>query len=117
MRRRFNCGRYWERARSGELVENLTRNGHPAPEQSHQPHCTRSQNVTYYDRNGEEVARVHQYLRPDGRVGGSGRPDPKRIFENGVLYRLDEAYVPRTFADWLRYNISKAQAKLCAWLR
>ena len=37
---------------------------------------------------GSEVARVHQYLRKDGTLGASGRPDPKMIIEKGVAYRL-----------------------------
>jgi hypothetical protein len=117
MRRRFNCGRYWARLRRGELTATITEQRHPAPEHSGQPHCTQSQGVTYFDKRGNEIARVHQYLRPDGRLGGGGKPDPKRIFENGVLYRLDDAYIPRTFVERLKYVISKAHAKLCAKMR
>jgi hypothetical protein len=29
---------------------------------------------------------VHFYLRPDGTIGGSGQPDPKWLFEDGVVY-------------------------------
>ena len=36
-----------------------------------------SQTVDYLSLDGQLVARVHQYQRPDGSVGGSGRPDPK----------------------------------------
>lgn len=36
-----------------------------------------SQTVEYFTKNGQRVARVHQYLRPDGTIGGKGRPDPK----------------------------------------
>jgi hypothetical protein len=42
--------------------------------------------VAYIDQNGREVALVHQYVRSDGSLGASGMPDPKRLFENGVLY-------------------------------
>jgi hypothetical protein len=31
---------------------------------------------------------VHQYLRPDGKVGGSGRPDPKAVLDGDTLYLL-----------------------------
>jgi hypothetical protein len=44
--------------------------------------------VSYRDPNDDEVARVHQYLRPDGTIAGSGLPDPKRLFEDGIVYRL-----------------------------
>lgn len=26
---------------------------------------------------GVEIARAHRYLRPDGTLGASGKPDPK----------------------------------------
>jgi len=32
------------------------------------------------------VAVVFQYLRPDGSIGGSGRPDPKFLLRDGVQY-------------------------------
>jgi len=28
-----------------------------------------------------ELERVHIYLRPDGSLGGKGRPDPKIIYD------------------------------------
>jgi hypothetical protein len=50
------------------------------------PFCTRSQLISYLDDAGQEVARVHQYLQPDGTLGASGRPDPKRLLHDGILY-------------------------------
>jgi hypothetical protein len=38
---------------------------------------------------GEKVAGVHQYLRPDGTIGLSGRPDPKEVYIDGVLYIIE----------------------------
>ncbi|MEX2431140.1 MAG: hypothetical protein WD645_04395 [Dehalococcoidia bacterium] len=40
---------------------------------------TRSQLVRYIDADGELLVEVHQYLRPDGSLGASGLPDPKRM--------------------------------------
>jgi hypothetical protein len=42
------------------------------------------------DAYNNEVARVHQYLRPDGTIGGSGRPDPKKVLYlyQGILYLI-----------------------------
>jgi hypothetical protein len=37
----------------------------------------------------KKVAVAHQYLRPDGTLGASGRPDPKAIFSEDVLYIID----------------------------
>jgi hypothetical protein len=90
LRQLFNAGRFWERLLAGELRASLKREGHPAPAASGQPYCTRSQEVFYFDLEGMEVARVHQYLRPDGLLGGSGRPDPKRLLQGGTLYRLSK---------------------------
>jgi hypothetical protein len=44
--------------------------------------------VAYYETwgNRRRIALVHQYLRPDGTVGASGRPDPKAILDRGTLY-------------------------------
>jgi len=42
--------------------------------------------VSYRDGQDNEVARVHQYLRPDGNLGLKGRPDPKKVLAQGILY-------------------------------
>ena len=88
MQRRFNDGGYWERVQSGELSAVLLEDRHPALTAAKEPTCTHSQMISYRDQNGNEIARVHQYLRPDGSIGASGKPDPKRLFEDRILYRL-----------------------------
>ena len=87
MRRRFNKGQYWERVQNGELSETILGDNHPTTPAANQPFCTRSQMISYREQ-GNEVARVHQYLLPNGTLGASGRPDPKRLFEDDILYRL-----------------------------
>lgn len=89
LRRLFNDGGYWNRAKSGKLTEKLYREGHPSPSKSGEPPCTRSQILAYFDENGRQVAIVHQYLRKDGSLGASGRPDPKKLFHDDVLYLLE----------------------------
>jgi hypothetical protein len=42
------------------------------------------------DSDGRMVAEVHRYLRPDGTIGASGVPDPKRISFGGTLYVADD---------------------------
>lgn len=42
---------------------------------------------------GQKVAGVHQYLRVDGTLGASGRPDPKELLIGGVLYIIDTTAV------------------------
>lgn len=83
----FNSNNYWERANRGEFQQCLRRNAHCEPAPPGEPFCTHSQMVSYLDAEGNEVARVHQYRRPDGTLGGSGKPDPKKLIVNGVLYR------------------------------
>ncbi len=86
----FNRERYWERAKGGELTSVLMKDRHPSLSKAKEPFCTKSQMVSYRDGAGNEVVRVHQYLRPDGTLGASGRPDPKLLLMNGVLYRPGE---------------------------
>ncbi len=85
----FNNGKYWEKAKSGTLRPALVANNHPSSPRAKVPICTRSQYIIYFNNKGEKVAAVHQYLRPDGKLGASGRPDPKELFVNGILYVLD----------------------------
>lgn len=93
MQRRFNEGRYWERLKAGELTATVLEDRHPSLTVAREPHCTRSQMISYRDPvNNTEMARVHQYLRTDGTIGASGRPDPKRLYEGGILYRLTKKH-------------------------
>ena|ERR1700722_2265623 len=87
----FNDGQYWERTKTGELTVKVRDHRHPSLMAAHEPFCTYSQMLSYFDKDGNEVARVHQYLRPDGTVGASGKPDPKRLLKDSILYRLRKA--------------------------
>jgi hypothetical protein len=88
MRELFNAGQYWTRARNGEFSLDYIYNK-PAPPQAGQSPGTRSQIIAYLNSNGEQIALVHQYLRPDGTLGGSGRPDPKLLLQGEILYQID----------------------------
>ena len=92
----FNEGEFWERTQKGELSPEIKRNTHPTRTAASEPFCTQTQEVRYIDTNGLEVARVHQYLRPDGTIGAKGRPDPKRLLKGGILYRLKKNPKPRS---------------------
>lgn len=87
----FNDGEYWERSQRGEFSVVILEDRHPALTAANEPPCTRSQMLSYRDGAGNEVARVHQYLRANGSIGASGKPDPKRLFKDGELYRLHKA--------------------------
>jgi hypothetical protein len=81
IRQIFNENRIYELVKNGVLRTYLKRNSHPANSMAvGEPYCTWSQIVLYYDQDNHPVAIVHQYLRPDGTIGASGLPDPKRIF-------------------------------------
>jgi hypothetical protein len=93
LRHRFNKGRYWHRVRTGEggLYQTLEEAGHPSPPLASEPICTCSQILAYRDDGGRQIARVHQYERPDGSIGGTrGEPDPKELLEDDVLYIVVE---------------------------
>lgn len=90
MQKIFNDGGYWAKAQSGEFTVVVLEDRHPSLTLANEPFCTRSQMVSYRDLNGHEAARVHQYLRVDGSLGASGKPDPKRVFHDGELYRLQK---------------------------
>jgi hypothetical protein len=83
----FNDSGYWELAKQGELLEKLYSEAQPQ-KSAGEPPGTLSQIVAYLDPQGRQVAIVHQYLRKDGTLGGSGRPDPKKIFYQGNIYVL-----------------------------
>ncbi len=84
----FNEGQYWEMVKRGELLEIVLEDRIPALILANEPAGTHSQMISYRDKDGNEVARVHQYLRPDKTIGASGRPDPKRVLVGNILYRL-----------------------------
>jgi hypothetical protein len=90
MQKMFNEGGYWEKTKSGEFTTVTIDDRHPALTAANEPVCTLSQMVSYRDASGNEVARVHQYLRQDGTIGASGKPDPKRLSFGGELYRLQK---------------------------
>ena len=81
----FNDLRLFQMAQAGELTTRIRKESHPNPPPGNEPFCTWSQTVEYLDQAGHLVARVHQYLRPDGSIGGSGLPDPKKLVLDGQI--------------------------------
>jgi hypothetical protein len=88
LRQMFNSVGYLNQVANGTLVAIVRRDAHPTPPKAPEPICTRSQEISYVDASGEEICRVHQYVRTDGTIGASGKPDPKRILAGGVIYRV-----------------------------
>jgi len=89
MCKRFNEGQYWQKVIRGELSAHVLEET-ISTLLTHEPGPIRSQMVSYRDVNNQEIARVHQFLRPDDSIAASGMPDPKRLLEGGVLYRLEK---------------------------
>jgi len=63
---------------------------HPTTNRANEPFCTRSQFIEILSSSGERIAGAHQYLRTDGTLGASGRPDPKIVVVEGVIHRALE---------------------------
>ena len=89
LRQLFNDSGYWEQCKNGQVHSILRKSKHPASPLAGEPICTQSQYITYVNIAGEKIAGVHQYLRPDGTIGLSGRPDPKEVLIDGVLYIIE----------------------------
>ena len=85
MRNHFNTSDLPTQVQRGELIEGLWKDRH-LPRPRNEPHCTRSQMLIYWSEQRQPVALVHRYLRPDGSLGASGRPDPKRVVVGDVVY-------------------------------
>src|SRR5437016_14262579 len=87
LREIFNRGQYWERTQQGEFREVVISSA-PASSKSGQRPGTKSEMIEYRSLT-QRVALVHQFTRPDGSIGGSGRPDPKAVLDGETLYILE----------------------------
>jgi hypothetical protein len=89
LRKKFNDGRFWERAQEGEFEERFDRSEPISPRKRKKldmPGGSQSQTVAYLSADGKKVALVHQYVRPNGAV--RGKPDPKYLKLDGQIYCL-----------------------------
>src|ERR1700728_1498913 len=87
LRAMFNEGQYWEKVRSRELVAVVIHEGMPDPD-SGQPSGTITRTYAIRDRDGNDLVHAHAFIQPGWIIGASGRLDPKRIWKDGVLYRI-----------------------------
>jgi hypothetical protein len=86
----FNEAKFVERAKTGEIREQVIHSGEPSAEIGLPP-GTKTQMISYLDSTGFELARAHRFLLPDGTIGASGKPDPKRMFKDGKLFRIQKS--------------------------
>lgn len=91
----FNNCQYYERVIRGELRQRILGYDNHLKrrqrEKIREPRCTKSQIVLYSTLEGQPVALVHQYRRSNGELGGSGKPDPKRLFVSGKVIAVRES--------------------------
>ena len=79
------------------LENNLATHHTSTPKSDHlpipppgEPLCTCSEMVAFFDDKLNKVAMAHQYKRPNGTIGASGKPDPKYFFNTRerIQYKL-----------------------------
>lgn len=94
MRVLFSSCRILERIDRAELRP-FVDTSREVPTNHHEPEGTLSQLLHIYDvADNAKVAIMHQYLRPDGTIGASGRPDPKMLVVDGVMHVLKPPVTP-----------------------
>lgn len=92
IREAFNTSQYPEFIRDGTLKPEYLRNAHlsrSVAEEKKEPWCTQAQMIRYLDQQGLWCVEVFQYLHPEGTIGASGKPDPKRMRLEGRVLMLD----------------------------
>jgi hypothetical protein len=90
---------------TGELTEHIFRRSHNInfPEILLRHPGAQSVTSRYRNANGDDLVEVHYYALPTGSILPGMRPDPKYLFEDGVMYNQE----PKKFRE-ARLN---AQAK------
>ena len=89
IQRKFNQSQVPGMIKRGELTLKLIRESEikdPEKRRYPEPPGTLSQTIQYKDKRGRLILVVHQYKRPDGTLGASGKPDPKRLRIGNIIY-------------------------------
>ncbi len=88
MRKLFKNHSFLDRIQRGELTPCPKGKPRHVSNPCHTEHCSTSQMVYYFDRQGRPLVLAHQYVRSDGTLGASGLPDPKRLQIGNIVYKL-----------------------------
>ena len=88
VRAKFNAGQCVERAARDELHVRVTRRSKETPAERNQLPGTVTEVLKYATPQGQQVAVAVQYRRPDGTIGGPGRPDPKWLLDGSEALLL-----------------------------
>jgi len=75
----FNEEKFYDKTLTGELIAVTMKDRQLQRRLPGMPVGTKSQILYYYTKKRQLVAIVHQYLLPNGSIGGSGLPDPKKL--------------------------------------
>ena len=86
LRQRFNALDYYGAVGRGELEAYVVRESLASAKMGFAA-GTKSQTV-FYMRGQVKVALVHQFIRPDGTLAGSGLPDPKWLRDGSRILKL-----------------------------
>jgi hypothetical protein len=94
IRELFDRLRLREMVERGELTEHVLWGGQKKRKRGRKGRRSlrgsQSEYVAYRNHQGDEIARVHQNVRPrTGKIVGD--PDPKQVYHDGVLYELRAA--------------------------
>jgi hypothetical protein len=91
MQQRFNDGRYWQRMLDGEFTEVIIGTHAVAyPEILERHPDAESVTAHYRDYDGNTIAEVHYYRSQGGSILPGMRPDPKLLFEDGVMHHQEK---------------------------
>ena len=89
IRQKFTESQYPNMIANGELTPRYLRDKelkNPQQRRFPEPSGTKSQMIRYLDKDGRWCVEIHQYLRPDGTLGASGKQDPKRLKIGDKIY-------------------------------
>lgn len=87
LRCRYNQSHLSERWQADEFHTEFGKPGSAHPK-SGQPPNTISQIAYYFDKaTNDQVAKVHFFLLETGKIGASGKHDPKGLLLGGIKYR------------------------------
>jgi hypothetical protein len=89
LRPKFNDGGLRQLIESGALrAKRLSNRDLKGPNPWQGPICTHSQYVRCLDSHGRLIVEIHRYLGPNGTLGASGKPDPKRLREGNRILAI-----------------------------
>ena len=87
IRQMFNESQYPQMILDGRLIPELLRDSPlKNPRRCGEPPGSRGQLIRYRNKSGQWLVEIFQYLRPDGTIGASGRPDPKRLRIGNTIF-------------------------------